>query len=45
MQGTYSIAEIIHSAHLANMYGTSVNYVVFTVLEDERWEKTPNKIF
>lgn len=45
MQGTYSIAEIIHSAHLANMYGTSVNYVVFTVLEDERWEKHQIKSF
>lgn len=45
MQGTYSIAEIIHSAYLANMYGTSVNYVVFAVLEDERWEKHQIKSF
>ena len=31
MQGVYSIAEIIHSAHLANTYGTSVDKVVFVV--------------
>lgn len=39
MQGVYSIAEIIHSAHLANTYGTSVDKVVFVVLKDERWSK------
>lgn len=34
MMGTYSIAEIVHSAHLANMYGTSVDNVVFCVLDE-----------
>ena len=39
MQGVYSIAEIIHSAHLANTYGTSVDKVIFIVLKDDRWQK------
>ncbi len=39
MQGVYSIAEIVHSAHLANMYGTSVDKIIFVVLKDDRWEK------
>lgn len=39
MQGTYSIAEMIHSAHLANMYGTSVDKVVFAVLDEGTWQK------
>lgn len=43
MQGVYSIAEIIHSAHLANTYGTSVDKVVFCVLDDGRWDKKQTK--
>ena len=46
MKGTYSIAEIIHSAHLANMYGTSVDKVIFAVLnENNDWEKHEIKSF
>ena len=43
MQGVYSIAEIIHSAHLANTYGTSVDKVIFAVLDDPRWDKKQSK--
>lgn len=32
--GTYSIAEIIHSAHLAGMYGTHVTDCLFFVLDE-----------
>ena len=41
MQGTYSIAEIIHSAHLANMYGTSVDKMMFVIFDDvnKPWQK------
>ena len=41
MQGTYSIAEIIHSTHLANMYGTNVDKIMFVRLDigDRDWEK------
>lgn len=41
MQGTYSIAEIVHSAHLANMYGTSVDKMMFVILnyKDKPWQK------
>jgi len=45
MMGTYSIAEIIHSAHLANMYGTSVDRVVFVVLDEGTWQKHERKSF
>lgn len=45
MMGTYSIAEIIHSAHLANMYGTSVNECVFCVLDEGTWQKHERKSF
>lgn len=44
MQGVYSIAEIVHSAHLANMYGTSVDKVVFLV-KQSNWEKHAIKSF
>ena len=43
MQGVYSIPEIIHSAHLANTYGTSVDKVIFAVLDDPRWDKKQSK--
>jgi len=39
MQGVYSIAEIIHSAHLANMYGTSVDLVIYCILTPEKFKK------
>lgn len=45
MLGTYSIAEVIHSAHLANMYGTSVNKVMFIVLYSKKWKKHDIKSF
>lgn len=44
MQGVYSIAEIIHSAHLANMYGTSVDKVIFLVKQGD-WERHEVKSF
>lgn len=34
MMGTYSIAEAIHSAHLANMYGTNVDRIIFAILDE-----------
>lgn len=39
MQGVYSIAEIIHSAHLANMYGTNVDLVIYCILTPEKFQK------
>ena len=41
MKGTYSIAEIIHSAHLANMYGTNVDKMMFVILDNKEkpWQK------
>lgn len=39
MQGVYSVAEIVHSAHLANTYGTSVDRVIFVVLKSDAWTK------
>jgi len=41
IKGTYSIAEIVHSAHLANMYGTSVDKMMFVILDykDKPWQK------
>ena len=45
MMGTYSVAEIIHSSHLANMYGTSVDKVVFAVLDEGTWQKHERKSF
>ena len=45
MMGTYSIAEIVHSAHLANMYGTPVDKVVFAVLDEGTWQKHERKSF
>jgi len=47
MMGTYSIAEIVHSAHLANFYGTSVDECVFCVLNEEgkEWQKHEIKSF
>jgi len=39
MQGVYSIAEIIHSAHLANIYGTSVDLVIYCILTPEKFKK------
>lgn len=39
MQGVYSVAEIVHSAHLANTYGTSVDRVIFVVLNSNNWTK------
>ena len=43
MIGVYSIAEIIHSAHLANMYGTSVDLIVFCIYKPEDWSKAQLK--
>ena len=45
MVGTYSIAEVIHSAHLANMYGTSVDKIVFAVLDENKWQEHERKSF
>ena len=38
MQGVYSIAEVIQSAHLANTYGTSVDKVIFAILNSPDWD-------
>lgn len=45
MMGTYSIAEIIHSAHLAGMYGTHVTDCLFFVLDEGTWQKHERKSF
>lgn len=45
MMGTYSIAEIIHSAHLADMYGTHVTDCLFFVLDEGTWQKHEHKSF
>lgn len=45
MMGTYSIAEIIHSAHLAGMYGTHVTDCLFFVLDEGTWQKHEVKSF
>lgn len=45
MMGTYSIAEIINSAWQAVLYGTTVNYVVFAVLNEGTWQKHERKSF
>ena len=42
MMGTYSIAEIINSAWQAVVYGTTVNFVVFAVLDDGNSHKEHN---
>lgn len=45
MMGTYSIAEIINSAWQAVVYGTTVNFVVFAVLDEGTWQKHEKKSF
>lgn len=45
MMGTYSIAEIIHSSHLANMYGTSIDFIIFAVIDEGTWKKHEIKSF
>lgn len=47
IQGTYSIAEIIHSAHLANIYGTKVSHMLFFVLDKtgQDWNEDNKKSF
>lgn len=45
MMGTYSIAEIVHSAHLAGMYGTHVTDCLFFVLDEGTWQKHERKSF
>ena len=45
MMGTYSIAEIINSAWQAIVYGTTVNFVVFAVLDEGTWQKHERKSF
>lgn len=45
MMGTYSIAEIINSAWQAVLYGTTVNCVVFAVLDEGTWQKHERKSF
>ena len=45
MLGLYSIAEVIHSAHLANMYGTSVDSVIFAILDEGTWQIHERKSF
>ena len=45
MMGTYSIAEIINSAWQAVVYGTTVNFVVFAVLDEGTWQKHERKSF
>lgn len=45
MTGSYSVAEIVHSAHLANTYGTSVDKVIVAIKNSDRWEKHQIKSF
>lgn len=45
MTGTYSVAEIVHSAHLANTYGTSVDKVIVAIKNSDLWEKHQIKSF
>ena len=45
MMGTYSIAEIINSAWQSVVYGTTVNFVVFAVLDEGTWQKHERKSF
>lgn len=45
MIGTYSIAEIVHSAHLAAMYGTQIDKCIFCVLDEGTWQKHERKSF
>jgi len=45
MMGTYSIAEIINSTWQAVLYGTTVNCVVFAVLDEGTWQKHERKSF
>ena len=45
MMGTYSIAEIIDSAWQVVVYGTTVNFVVFAVLDEGTWQKHERKSF
>lgn len=45
MMGTYSIAEAIHSAHLANMYGTNVDRVIFAILDEGTWQEHERRSF
>ena len=45
MKGTYSIAEIINSAWQSIIYGTTVNKVIFVILDEGTWEKHELKSF
>ena len=45
IMGTYSIAEIINSAWQAIVYGTTVNKIIFVVLDEGTWEKHDRKSF
>ena len=45
MMGTYSIAEIINSAWQSILYGTTVNCVVFAILDEGTWKKHERKSF
>ena len=45
MMGTYSIAEIINSAWQAVVYGTTVNCVVFAILDEGTWQIHERKSF
>lgn len=45
MMGTYSIAEIINSAWQSIVYGTTVNFIVFAVLDEGTWQKHEIKSF
>ena len=45
MMGTYSIAEIVNSAWQSVVYGTTVNFVVFAVLDEGTWQKHERKSF
>jgi hypothetical protein len=43
MQGVYSIAEIVNSAHQANFYGTKVERCLFFVLKNSENVWTPQQ--
>lgn len=45
MMGTYSIAEVINSAWQSILYGTTVNNVIFCILDEGTWQKHDMKSF
>ena len=45
MKGVYSIAEVINSAWQSVLYGPHVDYVIFCILDEGKWEEHEKKSF